>query len=363
MTASTDAIGGVDAHSPENPREAIDAELAQFLATERIHLLEVSADLAPVADLATDFLAGGKRLRPSFAYWGWRAAGGGPSPGIVRAAAALELLQACALIHDDVMDASDTRRGKPSAHRRFEANHAGSAWHGDAEAFGAGAAILLGDLFLAWSDQLFTASGLSPEALQRGRTLFDAMRTELMAGQYLDLVAQSLPSPDRRAIGKVLQYKSAKYTIEHPLQLGALLGGADDDLVDGLGAFGLPLGEAFQLRDDLLGVFGDPAVTGKPAGDDLREGKQTLLIAAAFEAADDEQRDVLRGGLRNRELDDDGVAQIRDVLRATGAVAAIETEIAERQDEAMQALASLDIPDTARIALTSLAEAAVKRSR
>lgn len=363
MTASTDAIGGVDARSPENPREAIDAELADFLEEERGHLLAVSADLAPVANLASDYLDGGKRLRPAFAYWGWRAAGGEPCLGIIRAAASLELLQACALIHDDVMDASDTRRGRPSAHRRFESHHAAADWDGNAEAFGSGAAILLGDLFLAWSDQLFSASGLPDEALRRGRPLFDAMRTELMAGQYLDLVVQSLPKPDRTAIGTVLRYKSAKYTIEHPLQLGALLGGADDGLVAGLSDFGLPLGEAFQLRDDLLGVFGDPAVTGKPAGDDLREGKQTLLIAVAFESSDEQQRDVLRAGLRNRDLDDDGVARIRDVLQSTGAVTAIEQEIGVRRDAAMQALARLELPVTARGALTALAEAAVKRIR
>lgn len=347
----------------EDPRGAVDAELDSFLSQQCARLERVSPELAQVNDLAGSYLDGGKRLRPAFCYWGWRASGRPAEPGLVRAASALELLQACALIHDDVMDASDTRRGKPAAHRQFEAHHRSSGWRGNAESFGTGAAILLGDLFLTWSDQLYSASGLPAEDLQRGRSMFDAMRTELMAGQYLDLVVQSQHAPQRSAIATVLQYKSAKYTIEHPLQLGALLAGADPELVEGLGAFGLPLGEAFQLRDDLLGVFGDPALTGKPAGDDLREGKQTLLIAAGFEAAGPAARQVLAEGLGNAALDADGVARIREILHDTGAVTAIESEIAARQEASLAALRRLDLPQPAGEALAELADAAVQRVR
>jgi geranylgeranyl diphosphate synthase type I len=347
----------------EDPRGAVDAVLTSFLAEQSEVLLAVSPELGPLVDLAGSYLAGGKRLRPSFCYWGWRASGGEPGDGIHRAAASLELLQACALIHDDVMDGSDTRRGRPSAHRVFEAAHRERAWQGDPALFGEGAAILLGDLFLTWSDQLYTASGLPAPAIARGRGRFDSMRAELMAGQYLDLVVQSQADPDPAAIATVLRYKSAKYTIEHPLQLGALLAGAPEDLVAGLGAFGLPLGEAFQLRDDLLGVFGDPAVTGKPAGDDLREGKQTLLIAEAMAAGNDQQRALLRAGLGDPALTESAAEQMRTAIRDTGADAAVERHIQSRLAQALTQLQTLDIPENARGALAALAGASTQRAR
>ncbi len=347
----------------ENPRGPVDAVLDQFLSEQSDVLLAVSPRLQPLVELAASYLSGGKRLRPAFCYWGWRAAGGEPCDGIFRAAASLELLQACALVHDDVMDGSDTRRGRPAAHRVLEALHRDQGWQGDPAVFGEGAAILLGDLFLTWSDQLFTASGLPASALNRGRPRFDSMRAELMAGQYLDLVVQAQSEPEQDEIGTVLRYKSAKYTIEHPLQLGALLGGGSDALVAGLGEFGLPLGEAFQLRDDLLGVFGDPAITGKPAGDDLREGKQTLLIAEARAAGDRRQREVLRGGLGDRHLTAEAAEELRAVLRQTGADTAVERHIDSRLARALARLDTLDIPDTARWALAALADASAHRAR
>lgn len=366
MTAAATEGGG--APSPpvvpaEDPRRGVDDELRRFLGAQRDRLASVDPELAVVAETAEEYLEGGKRLRPAFCYWGWRAVGRPSEPGLVRAAAALELLQACALVHDDVMDSSDTRRGRPSAHRRFEAHHLANRWRGDAPHFGVSAAVLLGDLFLAWSDQLFNDSGLPDASLQRGRRVFDLMRTELMAGQYLDLVVQAQPAPTRDTIGRVLRYKSAKYTIEHPLRLGAELAGGDPATVAGLGEFGLPLGEAFQLRDDLLGVFGDPELTGKPAGDDLREGKQTLLIAVAFDAATPQQREVLRQGFGNSELDLDGLDLLRQVLRDTGAVEHVEREIAARHERAIGALRSLGLPEPAAGALASLAEASVTRVR
>ncbi len=364
MAQSTGTTDAQPAESPdEDPRPAIDRALYDFLARQHEVLLGVAPELEVVAALAEAYLRGGKRLRPVFCYWGWRAAGADPEPALIRAAASLELLQACALIHDDVMDDSDTRRGKPSGHKHFEAHHRDQGWVGDPRAFGRGAALLLGDLFLSWSDQLLTGSLLPPAVLARARPLIGVMRTELMAGQYLDLVVQSQRQPRPDTIAAVLAYKSAKYTIERPLQLGAQLAGGDDALVAGLGAFGLPLGEAFQLRDDLLGVFGDPAVTGKPAGDDLREGKRTLLMAEAFAAADDGQRDLLWAALGNAELDEAGVAAVRAVLLDTGAVGAVERQIDSRLSGSLAALAALDIPPAARRALTGLASAAVNRVR
>ena len=254
----------------------------------------VSEDLAPLADALVQLLAGGKRLRPAFCYWGHRAAGGADGEAIVNAAAALELFQACAIVHDDVMDGSDTRRGQPAAHRRFAALHRSRDWHGDPEAFGEGAAILLGDLCLSWSDEMLATSGFGPDELARGDRVFAEMRSELMGGQYLDLLEQARGGGSVERALRVARYKSAKYTIEKPLHLGAALAGGGQEVLDGFSGYGLPLGEAFQLRDDLLGVFGDPAQTGKPAGDDLREGKRTALVAMALEAADDAQAELVR---------------------------------------------------------------------
>ncbi len=349
--------------SDPDPRERTAAALDEFLTQQRAVLLSVSAHLAEVDDLISSALGGGKMLRPLFCYWGWRSAGApGDDPGLFRAAASLELLQACALVHDDVIDASDTRRGQPAAHRRLQRHHETSGWAGDAARFGTAAAILVGDLLLAWSDELFTASGLAPEAIRAGRPVFDVMRTEVMAGQYLDVVVQSQANPDPGAIADVLRYKSAKYSVERPLQLGAALGGADDRLLAGLSAFGLPLGEAFQLRDDLLGVFGDPKVTGKPAGDDLREGKRTMLLAHAHARADAAQRSILHQ-LGKPDLQPEHIQQLKAVLIATGAVARVERDIEDRRARALAALDDLRLEPKSDAALRSMAKAVTDRDR
>ncbi len=281
-------------------RKEVDEALLGFVDRQRPALLTISDDLAPLLSALDALLSGGKRLRPAFCYWGWRAAGGEDSPGIVAAAASLELLQASALVHDDVMDSSDTRRGQPSAHRRFEALHRAQGWPGDAEAFGGGAAILLGDLCLAWSSEMFETCGLDAGPRRRGRAVYDLMRTEVMCGQYLDMLEGTRGEATVATALRVVEYKSAKYTIERPLHLGAVLAGARPDVTAALTGYGLPLGIAFQLRDDVLGVFGDPAETGKPAGDDLREGKRTVLIALTLERASAAQADAVLRRLGDR---------------------------------------------------------------
>ncbi|WP_205857025.1 polyprenyl synthetase family protein, partial [Phytoactinopolyspora endophytica] len=276
--------------SPVDPvgplRPHIQTVLEEFLSRQQAHLQRISDDLVPLAEAAADLLSGGKRLRPAFCYWGWRSAAGDVSGGghrtasatdedaVIAAASALELFQAAALVHDDLIDGSDTRRGKPSVHRRFAARHHDAGWHGAATDFGAAAAILLGDLLLGWSDELLSQAGLDPGALQRARPVFELMRTEVGAGQYLDILAQAntaiAPAAQVERATRVIQHKSARYSVQHPLELGGKIAGAPDELIDGYRSYGAALGEAFQLRDDILGVFGDPEQTGKPAGDDLR---------------------------------------------------------------------------------------------
>ncbi|HEX5741438.1 MAG TPA: polyprenyl synthetase family protein [Pilimelia sp.] len=343
-------------------RARLEKALAGFLVAQRARLTAIDASLLPVADEIRSFvLSGGKRLRPAFGYWGYRAAGGIDSDAVVSTLAALELLQASALIHDDVMDASDTRRGQPAMHRRFAARHAAGGWRGAAEDFGAAAAILLGDLCLVWSDELLDRAGLDPVTVARARPVFDEMRTEVMAGQYLDILAQASGDITAQRATRIAVYKSAKYTVERPLLFGAALAGAGQGTRAALSGYGLPLGEAFQLRDDVLGVFGDPGRTGKPAGDDLREGKRTYLVAAAFAGADAAARAQLAGGLGARDLDDDGVARLRGIIVATGALAATEERIRQLAEAALQALQGADLDPAAVEVLRALADAAVRR--
>src|SRR5215467_14132037 len=336
-------------------RDRVDRALQDFVGQQRGVLLAAGDDLRLGAESIAGLLAGGKRLRPAFCYWGWRGAGGPDCPQIINAAAALELLHAGALIHDDLMDASDTRRGQPSLHRQFEARHAARGWYGSAEAFGMGVAILLGDLLICWTDEMFHASGLPGDALRRGRPVLDRMRTEVFAGQFLDLLGQAAGEETVAGALRVVEFKTTKYTIERPLHLGAALAGAGIDLArpgggphpggalagDGGAAggdgslaaaytgYGLPLGIAFQLRDDILGVFGDPARTGKPAGDDIREGKRTYLVASAVDSAEPRMASELREALGDPSLDDAAVARLREIITASGALKRTEARIDE----------------------------------
>jgi geranylgeranyl diphosphate synthase, type I len=349
----------------EDLRSRVHKVLENFCSLQADRLERVSPECAPLVEAVAELVRGGKRLRPAFCYWGWRGAGGADCEQIVTAAAALELFQAAALIHDDVMDDSDTRRGMPAAHRRFAMLHRGSAWTGDGERFGLAGAVLAGDLCLVWSDELFTASGLNPAQLVRGRVAFDRMRTELMGGQYLDMLGQAVSGQgaetERRA-RRVLQYKSAKYTIEEPLLIGGLLAGAGPELLAAYTAYGLPLGEAFQLRDDVLGVFGDPAETGKPAGDDLREGKRTVLVAKALERASPAQRALVRRLLGDPHLDPAGVQALREVIIDTGALTGVEALVDELVEAAQAALATAPVREPAREVLAGLVVAATARA-
>jgi geranylgeranyl diphosphate synthase type I len=353
---------------PATLTQRISSELSTFLANGAGLLTDISADLATLAEAAqTAVLSGGKRLRPTFAYWGWRCvqpAGAVGEPELVRAAASLELLHACALVHDDVMDSSDTRRGQPAAHVRFGRLHRQQGWPGSWQSFGDAAAILLGDLLLSWSEEMFTAAiGCLPEdRIQAATKQFDLMRTEVVAGQFLDILAQTRGAFDADEALRVIEFKTSKYTVQRPLLLGAGAGGGSPELARMLSTYGLRIGEAFQLRDDLLGVFGDPSETGKPAGDDLREGKRTLLVALAFQAADPTQRALLESGIGNPALTDAAVADLRDVLCRTRAVQQIESRIAGRAAEAADCLAGQDVQPAAAQALLELAEAASQRT-
>lgn len=342
-------------------RTRVSAALRAQLHRQRGRLALVGPELGPVADALADFLDGGKRLRPAFAYWGYRAAGGHNEDAVIRAVGALEFVQACALIHDDVMDGSDTRRGKPAVHKRFAALHTAHGYGGDADRFGTAAAILLGDVCLIWGDEMLDRSGMPADALERARPVWAEMRSEIMAGQYLDVLAQAQGGHSVDRAIRVVRYKAAKYTVERPLHLGAALAGAAPDMTEALSRYGLPVGEAFQLRDDVLGVFGDPAETGKPAGDDLREGKRTLLLAYAAERATPAQSALLDRHLGDPGLSTEGVEALRGVLVETGALARTEERIGALSGRALEVLKSSSLDAEAADTLADLAGAATIR--
>lgn len=358
----------VETDLPEQVRES----LAEHFRVRLAETDELDPAVGSAArELAEFVLGGGKRIRPTFAWWGWRAAGGSAggeqAAAMLRAATALELLQACALVHDDLIDHSDTRRGKPTMHRAFEQQHQAGGYRGDGGRFGMAAAVLLGDLALSWADDRLHNAGLPAEALVRTLRPWRAMRTEVLAGQYLDVLGQFREDETPEAALRICRLKSASYTVQRPLELGAEAAGADESALNSLRHFGSDIGVAFQLRDDLLGVFGDPEQTGKPAGDDLREGKRTLLVAEAVATArerDDRRAlDLLRGVLADPELDEARIERAMQLLVELGAVDAVEKRIGELTESAMSALASAQLAEPAASRLSELAVAVTDRTR
>ena len=328
----------------------VDNRLRALLTEEEARWVGFDADLAtPFAELARMVVGGGKRLRPVFTYWGFVGAGGSPTdPRVIDAGAAFELLHAFALFHDDIMDGSVARRGATTTHESMQAEHRARRWSGDARRFGDGAAILIGDLSFVYADMLL--SHLGP----RGWQMWNELRVELNIGQYLDMLgsAQNERRPEKAA--RICRYKSGKYTIERPLHLGALLADEATPLLENYSAYGLPLGDAFQLRDDVLGAFGDSAVTGKPVGDDLREAKPTPLMALAMSRATQSQREVLsRVGVG--VLSDTDVARVQQAIVDCGALAEMETTIERLTNEAIDAISATSIDAEVRAELVELA--------
>jgi geranylgeranyl diphosphate synthase type I len=344
-------------------RARVQDALDTFLDEQGERLAPLGADAARLLAEARASVSGGKRFRAAFCYWGFHAVAGSADDAddaLVRACASLELLHASALVHDDYMDASDTRRGRPATHRGFESEHRADGWRGDPQQYGASAAILLGDLLLSWSDELLRRCGLPLDRVVPALDVFDRCRSEVITGQFLDVSVQARGVADVDAAMTVLRYKSAKYSVERPLHIGAALAGGSERQLAQLGAFGLPLGEAFQLRDDLLGVYGDPSMTGKPAGDDLIEGKRTVLVALALDAAPAEAAARLDSAL-GRTLDAEQVGELRRIIDESGAHAQVEDVIGQLADRATTALHEADLDERARAVLLELATAVTDR--
>ena len=359
--------------------DLIQQEIDRFCDDKRVQLSEISEDLIPIIDYTQELLQGGKRFRALFAYWSWAASLPADSKpeelieqanGIVGIATSLEVFHAAALVHDDLMDQSDTRRGKPAIHKRFEAFHTDSSFLGDAERFGQSGSILVGDLMLNWSSEVFGAavtSAPSSEIETSCRNEFSKMRCEVMAGQYLDVLEENA-APLRQfseavtRAEKVMLYKTAKYSLEAPLLIGASFAGADEGTLRGLSNFGIPLGLAFQIRDDILGVFGDPEITGKPAGDDLREGKRTVLVALTLQNSSTSIARIFNDLLSERELDQEQIEFMQRTIRESGALEKTERMMQEYGDRALQVLETLELEPTAKQKLEQLARKVISRT-
>ncbi|MGO1435451.1 MAG: polyprenyl synthetase family protein [Canibacter sp.] len=348
----------------------VQARINEFLAEKRSALKTISEDLTPVFDELENFLAGGKRFRAYCLLLGFRSATQlriyTKTPEVervVNAAAALELFHAAALVHDDIIDRSDTRRGRPAVHRVFDGLHTANSWKGSASHFGISVALLVGDILQSWADELFQSAieqTQDPDAGREARAQFNRMRTEVAYGQYFDALEEqhmdfSEHSTQLERSTRILLYKSAKYSVEAPLLIGASLAGADGSLLEVLSGYGIPVGVAFQLRDDILGVFGDPEITGKPSGDDLIEGKRTVLVTLAREPLPLTQRRVFDEMLGDA-LSDDQVFMMQRTIRDSGALAQVEEMIQRNIGRAQKAARHPEIASEAVEQLVDLAD-------
>ena len=375
LTVAAPNIPADSAHLAERIAEeqraylhAFDTLMAEFFASQRKLLESISTETLPLLEAIESLSTGGKRLRALLSYWGWRGAGGAPvtenraSWSIVKAGMAVELFQTSALIHDDIIEAA----------------HEQNSWRGDAFNYGLTGGILAGDLTLAWSAEVFTSLGEGAIYGAPARTIFDRMRTEVLAGQYLDVYSEVLETEDAQAALQralnVIRFKSAKYSCEHPFTIGGALAlqatalenstsavSEQHPVLTGYRAFGLPLGEGFQLRDDELGVFGQPEVTGKPAGDDLREGKRTVLVALTSAALDKKDAALLHNSLGESELSDEQVERIRELMVSSGAFAKHEQLIEQKSQAVFEALEAMNLDELTHAALTDIVGRALRR--
>ena len=359
----------------------VNEALSGFLDERLPAMTEISPALTDLGSEARSLLDGGKRVRAGFVYWGWQSiiaarpeadhtAGSEIDPGfapVVRIAAAIELFHAAALVHDDIIDDSDTRRGRPSSHRSFEKLHQDAEWAGDARRWSISASILLGDLLLNWADDLLFTTTRQLDHGDAAHDVYRRMREEVTLGQFLDVLEEVAwirqdPEDLLEHAQTVAIHKSAKYSVMEPLLLGAAIAGASQQQIDALAGYGLPIGVAFQMRDDLLGVFGDPDVTGKPAGDDLREGKRTVLVEIARRRLPANVRVLLDELLGDPSLDARQITMLQEAIQSSGAVERVEHMIDRAVGQGIESLRDADFSRSSVLELERLASSVTDRS-
>ncbi|MFT4245072.1 MAG: polyprenyl synthetase family protein [Micrococcaceae bacterium] len=353
--------------SSKNYIKAVNDYLTDFIEEKITVARQISNEAAELCQHIYEVAKGGKRTRAQLNYLGYLVANGKNEDLSIKIGTAIELFQTSALIHDDIIDSSDTRRGIDTIHYSYSNNHQAQGYSGNNKDYGMAAGIIAGDICMQWSEEIFSQAIVKSPQNIAARKNFETMRLEVMAGQFMDIHEEvdfntnHELTPHERAF-RVLTYKSAKYSVEHPLTIGATLGGADTELLSKLSAFGLPTGQAFQLRDDVLGVFGDPTITGKPAGDDLKEGKRTTLIAYAIENSDVDTTNYLNAKLGSTELTKAEVAMLQEIIKASGALAKTEEMITNLTDTAIKELAALKINAELKAELEKLAHTLTQRN-
>lgn len=343
-------------------REQVDAAFSALLNELDDRLVGLHPRAVPLGDELRRFSTGGKRLRPTLLLLGHQVAGRSPE-GMLGPALALELVHTCALLHDDLIDDATDRRGRPAAHVAFSRQHDEAGWDGDGAHYGMSSALLLGDLAHVWADELFDRADIEAQHAREARAVFATMREEVTVGQFLDVTAAVTRAEGTSGALDVANLKSARYSVARPLEIGAVLATGRSELADGLFRFGVPLGQAFQLRDDVLGVFGDEATTGKSAVSDLVEGKRTWLLAASLERLPREEAEDVESLLGDPSIDGAGVATIRRAMVESGGLAATEEKIDDLVGLAVEELERLPVEDGARSTLRSLASYLVDRER
>ncbi|WP_067691228.1 polyprenyl synthetase family protein [Nocardia jejuensis] len=329
-------------------RSRVLEELTDFL--HRVRVKELSA--LGVDEVLTQYAVGGKCVRSTFMYLGWLCAER-PDAAALRASASLELLHAFALLQDDVMDDAVLRRGADAAHVRLNDRQPGPA--GAVPGFGTSAATLLGDMCLVWAEQMLRESGVGADALARLWPRYDAMRIELAVGQFADLANDVRERPTLDAVVSIARAKSGNYTVRRPLELGAALAGASASTLNALGHYGIGIGEAFQLRDDLLGIFGADSVTGKPQDSDLGQHKATSVVTAALEMTRASAHRELSDLVNLPHLDVTAIERCRRLIADSGAPGRIEEMITERVRDALAAIGDCEIGENPRAAMEHMA--------
>lgn len=337
--------------------------LQRYLTEKKRQTREMLPQSQALVGAVANFIGSpGKRLRPAFMVYGYRAAGGRENERILGASIALELLHSFALIHDDIMDRSPLRRGAPAVHEQFSREHRQKNWKGDAGHYGTSQAILAGDLALSWADDILHQSGFPQKLLEHAIERYALMKTELILGQYLDLLyantGRQLTKPE---IELIQTYKSSRYTIGHPLLLGAILAGAEEGLQKTLSRYAIPLGRAFQIHDDILGTFGSLKEVGKPTNSDIREGKQTILFYLARQRANPTEGQVLEAVLGNPRATSNEVQQVKEIILKTGALQEAREQAATLTRQARRALQGTDLEEKVREFLAAVTDYLVKR--
>lgn len=312
--------------------DTLNAVLAEYWREKRDAWAEVAPIVAGAADAYHVLTSDGKKIRASLVKLGYDACrhSGSPTPrgekDLLRAAASVEVLHNAFLIHDDIVDNSSLRRNVPTVHRRYaEASRRRFASDLEALEYGRAIALNFGDKGQALAQDLLISSGFPTDVLLRGVTLLSEVTIQTVMGQLLDVEHIKIEDLAEDLVLRIHQYKTAHYTIMLPLLLGATLADAPATVLEHIRGFAVPIGIAFQIQDDILGLFGDEQELGKPVDSDIKEAKKTLLFVHAYEAANEEDRAFLRVAHGNVGLTGDAVARVRRIVRESGALARSET--------------------------------------